>query len=65
MTPELQAKFVEINRLLKSVLIATEIDNRAPSPELKEELGSDLAKVEPLLPALEDAIQKRLHYAEG
>ena len=50
MTADLQAKFGAINELLKRVLIAAGIDGQTPDPQLKKEMGGDLAKIDPLLP---------------
>jgi hypothetical protein len=65
MTKDLHEKFGEIDRLLSSVLIAAELDRQTPGTGLRKDLGDDLAKIAPLLPTLEAAIQARLQYTEA
>jgi len=68
MNESLCKSFNEINALLKSIIITQEIVNQMPhlpAVELRQQLEIDLAKIEPLLPPLESAIQERLHYSEA
>jgi phosphoglycerate-specific signal transduction histidine kinase len=65
MTGDLQQKFSEIDQLLMSVLIASEITHQTPSPQLRQKLAEDFTKIQPLLAPLEKAIQERLRYEEA
>jgi len=68
MTKTLCEQFNEINRLMRSILIAEEMVKQMPHVQLVEvrkQLEIDLTKIQPLLPPLEEAIQERLHYGEA
>lgn len=68
MTESLCERFSEINKLLRSILIAEEMAKKmphVPMVEVHKQLEVDLAAVQPLLPPLEKAIQERLHYEEA
>lgn len=68
MTESLCERFSDINKLLKSILIAEEMAKKmphVPMVEVRKQLEVDLAAIQPLLPPLEKAIQERLHYREA
>jgi hypothetical protein len=68
MTQLICERFIEINKLLKSILIAEEMVKQMPHipmVEVREQLELDLTKIQPLLPPLENAIQERLHYGDA
>jgi|HubBroStandDraft_6_1064221.scaffolds.fasta_scaffold01006_2 hypothetical protein len=65
MTEGLRKQFVEIDRLISSVLGALEIDRQTPGSGLLADARVELAKIRPLLDLLETAIQKRLHYDDA
>lgn len=65
MTDSLQTQFGEIDRLMRSVLTALEVDRDFPNQDLQNGMRSDLGKIEPLLQPLETAIKERLRYGQA